>query len=421
MYSLNYNNYYSYKEEKLYTRLLYIIVLSGPILDLFTGYFRMVAGFSDSSLSPGVLFRGFILIPVFLILSFRSPNKLNVFIIYLVFVFIISLYANILLKENIELVDSVNRFLKILFPIIGFSALIYITKKGNVDEKILWKLGAYYGLLIGISIIITGLYDIGLKPYSYLTYSSKAFFKAQNDTGLSLIVAFPFALYYYYYIKKNTMMYYLAIAVFVIASIYISSRAVLIGMTSILIIFVAFTLFKRGDSLKGKLLSLIFIVFLTMGISPGLKYATENYNLNYITKKMYEFKEGDFRRGVPQGIRQIKTFGTVHHLLGAGENNFPLTENDLVDIYGKFGVLTLLPLLYFIIIRLFYLIFIYFRKEKSSPTIFILMLCFISYIGHGAIAGHAFTSAQVNNLFMLVYLIAHFYIRKNRVRIRLVN
>ena len=52
---------------------------------------------------------------------------------------------------------------------------------------------------------------------------------------------------------------------------------------------------------------------------------------------------------MPIGINYISNFNLLDHLFGVGNAQFYQTENDLVDIYGKFGIIILFLIILFLL------------------------------------------------------------------------
>ena len=94
-----------------------------------------------------------------------------------------------------------------------------------------------------------------------------------------------------------------------------------------------------------------------------------------------------------------------------------------MDVYGKFGLLVLIPLLLFFARYYVYVLFTFIKRK--SLVAFALLLPFSFYIVHASVAGHAFTIAQTNNLMMLIYYLsfceAKTYRKKRRMRVAIAS
>lgn len=184
--------------------------------------------------------------------------------------------------------------------------------------------------------------------------------------------------------------------IYLLSAILLSTRAVIIGVLSVIILQNLYQLFweRRFFTIRrfAVRVLLALILFFT---GTGIYNFWIQQDIKYTLDKFNQFAELDFRRRVPGGLVEISRFSILEHLVGAGENRFALTENDLVDIYGKFGILAISSL---VIINLFFLMsdlrkVVVHRNQRSV----VLAFCLIIYRGHAAVAGHALLTAPVNN------------------------
>jgi len=267
----------------------------------------------------------------------------------------------------------------------------------NPQSEIVWRVGSWYGLIVAGSIV--GLYaaDAHVPSYAYQAFSSKAVFKAQNDAGVILVLALGVSLYVNYTYRANNPLY-------LAGGLLLSTRAAIAGVPLVVLSFYLFVLVK-GRGLRRRVYTLGLLGGLVVLSFAAFQFWLQ-HDVGYTVRRFGLLLEPwAFRRKVPEALDQIAGFSAVEHLFGAGEAGFPLTENDIVDIYGKFGLMTLIPLLAFF--GVFYLGL--FKRLFVSKTLsaFVLFICFTFYIAHAALAGHALMSAPVNNLFMVLYWLAY--------------
>jgi hypothetical protein len=193
----------------------------------------------------------------------------------------------------------------------------------------------------------------------------------------------------------------------------LSSRAAIIGVVVGIALFQIYIFINRKYYLRPSRFLIYAIAITGLLVIGFLVYQSWiSQDISYTLRKFNLLVAGEFRYRVPEGLQQISQFSAIEHLIGVGDAQFPLTENDLVDTYGKYGLLILLPLLMFF---LFYYLKLWrvFWKHRNIST-FCLLLSFTFYIGHASVAGHAFATAQVNNLMLLVYYLAYREIKAYR-------
>lgn len=397
------------KYNKLYTFALLSFVLVGPLLDLSIGYFQRIL-YSTSELTPGVLYRGVLLTTIFTIFTFRTNTNIRFIFIYFIMVFLLSNIIYLTLNYDIHLYAGVKRILKILFPIIGLGAMLFLEKYINVSKNIprlLWGIASWYGVIVALSIILFYIFGFNLVSYQYQLFSSKAIFQSQNSTGIVLVLSFPILLYYLHEIKKSSqVVIVLIISLFLISSLLVSTRAAVVGTPLTALMFYLFLLVrKRRGKDTNKKVKIFLTILSVIYIGYNIFLFWIDQDVAFTIKKFNLLLEGNLRGRVPDGLQQIANFTLWQHLFGVGELKFRLTENDIVDIYGKLGLLILIPLLLFFLYYYVGLLKAFLLEAKLSTFVLLLSLTF--YIVHASLAGHAFANAPVNNLFLLIYYISH--------------
>lgn len=388
-----------------YKILVVLIILIGPILDLFIGYFQRYLRI-PSFLTPGIIYRGFLLIPLFVLLTFRIRTSIRGIFLYFMYIFVMANIVYLISGYEINLLNGLQRYLKILFPFIGVGALLYLDKisPDNKNYKFLWGIGSGYGLIIALSILLFFISGTGLQTYRQANITSKAFFP-QNSAGLSLLITFPFLLYYIYTYKRNNIVILLSTtAIFFSSALLLGTRAAIIGIPFTFLLYFLFITFNRKYTKNMQHVVYRFIILLVILSAGFLIYMIwSQQGIEFIIYKFQLLQEGDFRRNVPLGREIIGAFSIADHLFGIGDSQFPLTENDLVDTYGKFGLLTLIPLILILLFFFISLLKIFINKRTLST--FLLIISFSFYLIHASLAGHAFIDALANNIIMLVYFL----------------
>jgi hypothetical protein len=395
--------------RQLFIISLGIIVLIGPMLDLVTGYVQQMISLSDS-ITPGILYRGMILTPIFAILTLNTKTPSRFIFWYFVYISILALLVHLLMKSGYNPFADVNRLLKILFPILGLGAFLYLEKrvfKDSIREDYLWISGGLYGLIIVVMVLIFYFVGLAIPAYRHQSFSSKAFYDGQNAVGLVMTMSLPLFLSYIYSYRKTKLFFSLILSgVYLLGAILLGSRAAIIGVTLGIILFYLSIIILRKS--KRRYLKLFYNLVLLIGLLL-VGYLVYQFwitqDITYTLRKFDLLISGQFRNRVPDGLRTISGFTILEHLFGLGEKGFSLTENDLVDIYGKFGLLILIPLLLFFLT--YYIGIWRVFLETRSIRVFCLFLALSFYIGHASVAGHGFATAQVNNLMILVYYLAY--------------
>lgn len=404
----------------LYKYLVVVIILGGPIIDLLTGYF--INYLNIVSITPGILFRGGIVLPILLFLSCKNRSA-SVFLVYIgLIILTLSIIYNLLIYNEINVISGLNRFLKIVYPFLGFGALVYIhERKSNLDKKIIWRLGYYCGLITALGVIIFTLFGLGIKSYVHQAYTSSGLFGAANDTGLLILISYCiFLLYNQKYQSKPFLNLSLITPIYVVAALLISTRAPLLGLPAAFFVILGYSLFnqeRKMTSFKKAILIGLLLVFILAGAFV-VDYLIRN-DFVYAINRIQELASGRFegRNRVANGITFIAEYNIIEHLFGAGEARFALVENDIVDIYGKFGLIFLIVILgtSILFLKMAYSLFLTKRNLASLS----LSIALTFYIFHGAVAGHAFTSAQVNNLIIIVYFLIYLYAREQKLQRKL--
>jgi len=393
-----------------------LIVLVGPILDLLTGYYQLVLGY-DMSLSPGVVYRGLILTPILYFMALRAnDSSISSILHYLLAAFVLGMAVHILAGREVASIDHTQRFSKILFPIMGFGALIYLGRRypSNQNVCFLWKTAGLYGLFTAGSIVILFLIGQGVRTYR-LGFSFKGFYGSQNALAFVFVASLSSLLYYCYAYRRSNLFLIAAFElIFLFAAFLVGTRAAIIGVSATIIAFGSFVIFKLALGKRCALSrygTIILIMAMVLGISVYVYW--QQKDVGYILGKFQLLLAGEFRRKVPEGLRMLSEFNLIEHAFGVGDKEFPLTENDLVDIYGKYGLLVLGPIFVFYISYLVRSIRT--LVETRSLASFALVISLGFYIAHASLAGHAMAVAQTNNLMMVLLYLCH--CRMNAYRI----
>lgn len=378
------------------------------------GYYQLVLG-GKSLFTPGVIYRGIILTPfLFVAIFLLRGNRFRVIVSYFMLIFILGLFVHFMLGYNVEIVGHLQRFLKIIFPILGFGTLVFLAKRfpDLNNDGFMWKTGSVYGLITAISVVIFFISGKSLSTYNY-GFSSIATFDGQNSVSIILVITLPVLLYYIKTFQDRLLILLTAETIYLFSAFLIGTRTAIIGVVITIMAFNTFILFRKRNH---KRMPRVVYGLIVLGVIALIGFAIYQFwnqqDVRYITNKFSKLAKGEFRAQVPDGIDRISDFSEAEHLFGIGNAEFILTENDLVDIYGKFGLLILIPLLIFFSYYYLNLLPIFIRKRSLS--VFALLISLTFYIAHASLAGHALASAQVNNMMMVIYYLVSLEIWSSR-------
>ncbi|WP_138430261.1 O-antigen ligase family protein [Fodinibius saliphilus] len=393
------------KENKarLYLIFTYILILAGSVVDLGTGYFTEFLNYS--ALTPGVLFRGGVVLPVFLLWCLKSKSS-SLIPLYLGMLCVLSaVFLGLSAGLQTSLISKISGLLKVVYPYLGLGGLIYIHKyKRYFHTNEIWTLGYYYGVIVIIGIIFFTYVGLGIQSYSHQLYTSSGLYGAANDTGLILLIAFCFFLYYNISFQSFKVSKLIVISLlFLFSAFLINTKALFIGIPVSFIVIMGYSIFAKEVKSASFKAGIFLITALFIGAVWYIVQYLQDLGLTYTLSRITELASGNFGfRNYAFGIEQIQNFSLTEHLFGS-QRNFLIIESDLIDIYGKFGMLFCLTAFG---IPLFFLwkIFKHFLIKRSLQDL-VLVIGLSFYLLHGVIAGHALVSAQVNNIIILVYFL----------------
>ncbi len=393
--------------------ILIILVLLGPIIDLLTGYVLDATGQANAAnvdaITPGIIYRGIFLIPVFLLLAHlvKSPTRLILY--YFGIVFFLGLLFRNSVGQDFDLVRNSQRYLKLMLPIFGFAGMLFIGQRfaKNKPVELFWRTAALYGGIAAFGLLTTDWLGLALNVYRNTNVASAGLIDSQNAASLILMVSLPIALHYVDKYQDNRVILVLAVqGLWLAAAFRLSTRAALVAIPIVIILHHIVLLIKRRYSAKGsQTVSLVALVILMAIVGFFILQNWASRDIALIAERFGRLAEGHFRNRVPIGIAKIQAFTFIEHLFGLGDRGFATTENDIVDIYGKFGLTVLIPILLFASYFFIRLLNTFLRYKRLST--FALLMSYSLYFIHSATAGHALLSSPINNLFLLIYFLSY--------------
>lgn len=387
-----------------------------PFIDMYNGYVQQYL--NSQTLVPVVFKMAIILF------SFRYMFRSNKVTVMLRICFFILLICYLYWESSYyidSLIDLLRNLTKLLYP---YSILIVLYAfKNKLDKDILLHYVLAYGLIIGISILLTDM--AGLSTASYgedYGYGVKGLFNAGNDIGLSLILCI--CLSAYYASKKESPKYILFNIIFLITVLRLGSTAGMAGAIISVLLLILQPLFVRNKYPQNyyrykKILFWIgipVIIYSIYYIVNTDSYTQEKFAIDHLVsggarsalEDAFYAASSDFTMGdMLWGISPNELFSRVAYyfrLYGEGRA-LEVDHLELIGAYGLIlgGILFMYPVLYLCIyIRRFF-------HEKDSLS-FWMIIAFLLFVFHGIFAGHAFTSISA-----MTVLVAYMFIVDSKI------
>lgn len=387
--------------------IVLLIFAFSVFIDMYNGYCQHYL--NKIPLLPS-LYKGGVL---FVCLSCSFIGKWKPFfkgLLLCLFLYVVSFLYWCIFEPYFSLKDEFGFFIKFSFPYIVL-AFLFLCEK-HISTSRLIRLLTYYGIIGAVSIIVLFFLGLGVNSYgevdSAYGFGTKGFFTAGNDIGLVLLLTNN--LLCYLYLSRNKLHYLFEIVLVTIGTIMLGTMAGIGGSILIWGILFGFILFSK------KFLSKRQKLFLALIIGGILGYII--YNIiailtadDYMVQRFHTLLSGDSRTGLEVPAKHIMSkFNVAQWLLGRGYTGFGksmalernlegyrLTEMDFYDVIGYYGVI----LGGIVLLFSFYILFIicrsYLKKHSSIYFWGIIFMCL--FIGHGCLAGHAYTSTQASLLF----------------------
>ncbi len=412
--------------RKTFHRNMVIVILIGSVfVDLLNGFLN---DYKSISFPVGVIFRTFItfyLIPYLIRYSKSKIFKLYIFITILWWFLIQFFWLN---NNGYSLGREITQFSKIIYPsLLCIYFLVCISKQYIVfNDLIRW--GTINVLVASLFILFSAYSGIGLSTYgngstSY-GFGTTSFFKAQNDTSLSVLMGFCLSLYIFF--GQNQKYSFIKSTLILFGLIFIGTRAGIMGGFLAVVLFVFQMLFfaavKNMNGLIKKFgyFLLVLIGLITASYITYIKIKDKPYMVNryieiltnppraQLEDAAYQYID---KRGIASdlfgagvGEYRTKLFGNLENKKAAVDaDEGKDAEKDYVDLIGAYGYLFgnwvfLLPLIS---------AFIAFRKYVKRPSNYLhfaMLIALLIFIGHSIIAGHGIKNPAVGTLLSILYV-----------------
>lgn len=348
--------------------------------------------------------------------KFKNIKLNNKYVIFCV-IFLIYLFGSILISSSKLLaVKSIINYLVMIFMAIMF--VMENKDKNSVKRTFVYLTYVFAGILVlgtaelfGFRYGVRNHYtDMGLfvKDYPFLKSVPVVFFYNPNNYGIILVLGMILLLISFWYTenKKNKIISGVMFLVAQINLIFTTSRTAWITLilTQIFIAFL-FIIKKNYKNLRRAVSSVIvvLVIFFAFSCVPGMEayygkfYSTpilRMLNIHY-NEKSGQIKENKMELGAQNSISERYTLmrdvvnGVIKdkHFLGFGPGNtvnyIKAVNNThgVIDIHslwfeilGDFGIFIFIYFLYIYARMQLDLIFIYKNSERSSSSMYYLML-----------------------------------------------
>ena len=392
------------------------IVLTFPlIIDCLNGILRGSTGEENSII--GILFRGLIIGYSFINGALKSE-----FILKSIYYSILYIITQIILGSFSF--SCIIFLIKILYAFFVLVILLKNKKFEDIENTINFAL--LYGVGASIVLITSFIFGFGYSAYVDGGFGTKGFFIAMNDVGLTILILNGLSCLYYQKTRKK--LYLLYTLIMFTGSCLIGSMAGFFGSAILFIgIFTSIILFRfsnyRSNIKEKVIILLISFVIITFLIQTFVTIILEDA---YLSKKYSDLSETILSisgRGIliDGALYAIKTMNPLNMLFGLGKNYDVLIGNyvgggkdflksaevDPLDLYGTFGLILTILILYYPI-KTFITSLYYYSKYKSIDNYWIFIITTI-FIIHSIYGGHAFTSPLSYSYYILcIYIMVKY-------------
>ena len=394
--------------------LYYLLPLS-VLVDCINGY---LGGVMHISSPLGMIYR-------FSVLCILFPCLLRVraifidrifFILYAFFIFSCPLWV---LLCGANLLDEINVFVRILYPLLIIS---YFNKYGSSFSKdFLIHLVVNYGFIISLLLLFSFFTGIGLKSYGDdYGFGVKFFFDAANDLGLVLIFSLMFCgILCCRRYSPFSLIKFICVA---LGCFLLGSRVGMFG-SLLLVSFFLFYYFvvdtcktSQGRLRKSIFLIMFFVLFLWKGIPLILAVynSFDAYTLDKFTVESITSPRGGL---VDAAILHIENFELMDLLIGRGSGSLysfvayyvesgsdaRYVEADYYESIGSYGYLfggfVLFPYAFYVFKSLSFWI----KYKRTFDFFLFLLIAFFFVIA--LIAGHAVKNVMIPPIYAItIYL-----------------
>lgn len=393
--------------HKLYERVIMLLIIISPLIDLLNGLFESVF---KINISPGVIIRTGLLVVI--IVLYMKQRKIN--IIFSLFIFILFLIQVLILMniETVNLLSDISFVSKIYYNVFILFILLNMVKRRGLE------INRYINLLVIVcfivigSLIFTKVLGIGESSYGDAG-GYKGLYIGLNDLTAVITMTYPFVILKMVKERKNKK--YIFVAILASLNIIMIGTKTSIALLVLVALFFGYNILFKEKNLKNIILIiLIFIIF----IFVFDKYLLDIFKDTILERQIYFIKEHNFISYLlsQRNMTVIKSFDfwisrPIYILFGTGFTNgatfigtflqgHGMIEMDFIDIIYFYGIIFFMIVAVPLVRALFRAIKILFKsKVLRDKTIgFVYILGFgISFLG-----GHVILSPLAGIYFMLL-------------------
>lgn len=410
--------------ERNIVKIVMIILLLNPIIDLFSSVFTNILSIK---ISIGVILRaGFLLLAIYYmgIIDKSKDKKRN--IIYLILLFLYFLIFLILEIGN----NNLSQFIaELKFMSKSFFFPIFLIFLYTIRNKFL-KMNFFLLLIMYIYILLIGIFmllGIGLDSYDIAKVGTVGLFNSANEISCIIGILTPFYIYWLLndLNKKNAIFRFITFIFYLFVILSIGTKVPLLSLFITLLCvllkkFIGFIKYRRWGMLFLYLIVLILLTFLITIIIPKTNfYKNLKIHADYlnITKAQDVIKDSELidhfvfsqRIKFYHNVNDIyKQAPLLQKLFGMGyvkgESNYTkMVEMDYYDIFYAHGVIGFL--LYYSVIAFFIYCIIKDdlfnwvpKKQLYGLSIFLILILSL-------FSGHVMTSPSVSIYCAIIFSI----------------
>ncbi|MFK7967503.1 MAG: O-antigen ligase family protein [Burkholderiaceae bacterium] len=332
--------------------------------------------------------------------------------------FVLALPFWALQVPEFSLVAEVTVFIKIAYLLIVILFMAEIRDK--IDTGWIVSLVITYGLLVAAINVLAFYGGFGLPSYGAdYGFGTKAFFKAGNDLGLTLIVCL--CICFWWLAHTDRLIYLLPAAIIGIGALLIGSRATLFGVPLLFAITFTHLIFRRRfKRLRVSVKPLIYfglvLVLATSSVQLGVWFLREVADSYFLARLDFNAIANPRAILLTAAAASISDFNFIEHLTGRGMTGsmvfigeylglgtIRLAEADAHDMISSYGWVlgTLLLLIYPMLALRAY------RRWRGSYAFgdFLLLVTIGLLLAHSLFAGHVLLNTMLAPVVGVLYLL----------------
>ncbi|EJO5346052.1 O-antigen ligase family protein [Clostridium botulinum] len=398
---------------------IYYLLIITPLIDLINGFFYYIVPINLSA-SPGQIIRMIMFIIIFYFyIRERKGNIIIAIILFSLFFIQEYLYSHM---DFINFKDDVLFVSKLYFNLFLILLLKQYCYKKDMDENKIAN-GIIIGAsIIGITIIVTKFFNIGVS--SYVDTGYKGIFMGLNDITAVLVMATPFVLYKLIYSYKK-IKYSICFLIILGASVLLGTKTAIVGIVLLTFYYILFGIRGR-NKYKKYIFTFVFMIVIAYVF---YMYFFDIYKLTILKRQKYFYSNLDFISYLLSGRNQLFYIAYEYWkshwynmLLGVGFTRgsiwissfilgHGMIEMDMLDILYFYGVIisgiyvyNLLPVFLKSIVKNI--------REKSmlKKTFFISFIIgfVVSFLG-----GHVLLSPLAGVYFCVVFAYSNKYVNSH--------